>query len=205
MDLQNKIAVITGASGGIGSVLSQKLTAAGVKLIPSSIDLTDHPALDKFIDQIKVQTDHIDLLLNVAGIGVYKSLEGLTTEDWEKSFALNVEAPFLLTKKLLPLLQKSPDSLVLNIGSISGTTPIANRSAYSASKFALRGFSLCMAEEFKNRAPRFVLITLGSVLTNFAGVSRANKPHFTPVEVADKLIEIIKNPSPEPEYILTPV
>lgn len=212
MDLQNKIAVITGASGGIGSVLSKKLTEAGVRLIPSIVDLTDHDALDKFVLEVKSQTDHLDLLLNVAGIGVYKSLEDITAAEWEHSFALNVEATLLLSKELLPLLQKSPDSVILNIGSGAGVTPIGNRSLYCATKFALRGLTLSLAEEFSGRSPRFVLLTLGSVLTNFAGVpvdeklkrQKEGKAYFTPNEVADKIIEILKTPHPEPEYTFYP-
>ena len=137
----------------------------------------------------------------MAGIGVYKNLQDVSFKDWADSFSINVTAPFLLTKNLLPLLQKAKDSFVLNIGSGAGTMPMRGRSAYCATKFALRGWTLSLAEEFQGKDPRFCLITLGSTITNFSGmtIEEKKKEHakgkaYFPVEwVANKLVEIIKD------------
>lgn len=156
MDLQNKIAVITGASGGIGSVLVNKLQVLGVEIIPVSIDLTKPAEIDQFISDLKARHDRIDLLVHIAGVGVFKPLPAISKEEWDHSFSLNVTAPFLLTKELLPFLQKSPDSLILAIGSRDGVVGVAQRSLYCATKFALRGLFLSLAEEFKTRPPQIL-------------------------------------------------
>ena len=186
MNVKDKFVVIIGATGGIGSMLSEKLSREGAKLLLVGrnkskveklisqgnqfyeIDITDPTQIQSFVEKIKEK--HIDFLINAAGIGIYKPLEETTHKDWKESFATNVTAPFLFIKGLLPLLQKSADSLVLNIGSGAGVIPMKNRSVYSASKFALRGLTLSLAEEFVGHHPQICLITLGSTLTNFAGI-----------------------------------
>ena len=133
----------------------------------------------------------------------------------DASFAINVSAPFILTKELLPQLQKISNSLILNIGSGAGVIPMKNRSVYCTTKFALRGLSLSLSEEFKGKSPSFCLITLGSTLTSF-GVGNAltleekreqNKKgsaYFTTEWLANKLIEIIKDDKRTPEVVLYP-
>lgn len=233
MNLFGKTVVLTGAGGGIGSVLAEKLHLEGAKLFLTSTEArkldelrgklagTDRIFLTDFllpnqikelVDNIKRETDVVDILINAAGVGIYKSLEELSQKDWEDSFKINAEAPFLLIQKLLPLLQKSSESLVLNIGSGTGVIPQRNRSAYGASKFALRGLTLDLAEEFTRKSPRFCLITLGSTLTNFAGVpveekikrSKEGHAYFTPEWVANKLIEIMKSDNRKVEYTCYP-
>lgn len=161
---------------------------------------------------IKKDFDNLDVLVNVAGIGVYKNLPDVSFEDWSNSFSINVTAPFLLTKNLLLLLQKAKDSLLLNIGSGTGTIPMRGRSTYCATKFALRGWTLSLAEEFETKNPRFCLITLGSTITNFSGmtIEEKEKEHakgkaYFPVEwVANKLVEIIKDDNRQTEITLFP-
>ncbi len=80
-----------------------------------SVDLTDILAIDKFYNDLSMKYDKIDLLYNVAGTGIYKKIGDLTIEDWNLSVGLNLTAPFYLTKKLTPLLNKSGNPLVFNI------------------------------------------------------------------------------------------
>src|SRR3989344_3821098 len=232
MNLQGKTVAITGASGGIGKVLAKKLAAEGAKLIltfhdkdkealmkqnfPGQVlfqaDFTKDGQVEKLIQNITEVTDEVDVLINAAGIGVYEPLEKIRISDWDNSFAINVRAPFLLTQKLLPLLQKSSDSLVVNIGSGAGTMAMKGRAAYCATKFALRGMTLTLAEEFAGRRPQFCLITLGSTLTSFGGVpvekklewQKQGRAYFTVEWVADRLVEIVKNDKREVEYVLYP-
>jgi len=222
MNLNGKIIVITGANGGIGSALVKELIKEGAKLIlieknatdssAYACDLTDKAQLKSLTQRLLAENAVVDALINCAGVGIYKSITELSEGEWETSINLNLSAPFLLTKQLLPALRKSELSLVLNIGSGMGVMPTNDRSAYCASKFGLRGLTLSLAEEFKNSKPHFCLITLGSTLTGFAGrpveerlkLQKQGRAYFTSEWVAEKLVGIIKDESRTEEYTLYP-
>ncbi len=218
--------MITGASRGIGYALAKSFQNENAKLIlvardTNSInldsrhlkidcDLTNEGGLKRLIDAIG--DTQIDVLINNAGVGIYKSLQDLSKADVMSSLILNLVVPFELTKNLLTNLQKSDLSLVLNIGSGAGVMPFKNRSAYCASKFGLRGLTLSLAEEYDQKKPHFCLITLGSTITTFAGKSipdqetalKQGKAAFPVAWVAAKLVEIIKDPDREKEIVLYP-
>lgn len=234
MDLKNKIAIVTGSTGGIGRELAKELDKEGVKLVVISkseselenllrelkgkehtylvCDFSIQEEVEKLGEKISREYPSVDLLVNVAGIGIYKPLEEISLEDWNKSMDIGVTAPFILTKGIIESLKKAKESLILNIGSGAGVIPFAGRSAYSAMKFAMRGFTLSLAEEFKHSNPTFCLITLGSTLTSFGPMSfeekkremESGKAYFTPDWVAKKLVEIIKTDRREAEYTLYP-
>lgn len=222
MNLKDKTIVITGATGGIGSVLSQKLKDLGANVITVGrdqskeatyhSDLTDPISRQELVNQIIQDHSKIDILIHSAGIGIYKPLSEITQSDWDLSFSLNVEAPFFLTQELSPILEKSTDSLVLTIGSGAGTIPMRGRSLYCATKFALRGLMLSLTEESRGTHPTYCLITLGSTLTPFGPLSLDKKveeslngkAYFTPEWVANKLVEIMQNDTREDEITLFP-
>lgn len=225
MNLKDKVIVVTGASRGIGLELSKKLFAEGANLIlisrskPTEIlpnsyfiqaDLTTEEGFLKIEEYLK--STKVDILCNVAGVGIYKTLDEVTLEEMDYSYKLNVMAPFRLTKLLLKQLQSSEIGLVLNIGSGAGTMPFKNRSAYCTTKYALRGLSLSLSVEFGESKPYFCHITLGSTKTTFGGksieeqekkISEGNA--IFPVEyVAGELVSIIKSGKWDPEIVLYP-
>jgi short-subunit dehydrogenase len=224
IDLKNKTILLTGASGGIGSKLAEELSKEQTKLILVArhfetretnhiyieADLTTPDGVAKL--KTELINHKVDVLINMAGVGTYKSLNDLTLEDFYYSQQLNLMVPFLLIKAVLQDLENSNIGLVLNIGSGAGTIPFKNRSAYCASKFGLRGMSLSLSEEYKDKKPTFCLITLGSTKTKFAGKSIEEQEKkiangeavFPPEWVAKKLVEIIKNPEREDEIVLYP-
>ncbi len=235
MNLQNKVVVVTGATGGVGRELVKKLDLFGAELILISkteselqnlvkslkgrkhkfyvCDFADQQKTIKVAQKINKDIEKIDILINGAGIGIYKPIDELTVDEWNKSLEIMVSAPFIFIKYLLENLMKSSDSLVLNIGSGAGVIPMAGRSAYCASKFALRGFTLSLSEEYKRIGnPKFCLITLGSTLTSFGPMNfgdkkeemEKGKAYFTPNWVTQKLTEIIKDDKREIEYTLYP-
>jgi short-subunit dehydrogenase len=233
MNLKGKTVLLTGGSRGIGNALAIKLAKENAKLLLIArtepelrkfvsdygskhkyfvCDLENSKNVDKLISQIKSEVKDLDILINIAGVGIYRNFDQTTTQDWNKSFALNITAPFLITHGLLPFLSGSQESLVLNIGSGAGTIPMRVRSSYCATKFALRGWTLSLAEEYENKYPRFYLITLGSTITNFGGMTIEEKKRehakgkaYFPVEwVANKLVEILKDDKRQTETILFP-
>lgn len=226
MKLKDKTFLITGVSKGIGLAVAKALDKQGAKLIlvsrnagdikltskhiKISTDLTDEKDIKLLIN--KIGDRQIDGLLNIAGVGIYKSLEELTERDINDSLNLNLVAPLLLIKALENNLSQSSLSLVLTIGSGAGVIPFKKRSIYCASKFGLRGMILSLAEEFENRKPNFCLITLGSTITTFGGKSieaqenalKQGKASFPVKWLADKLVEIIQDEHRETEIILYP-
>lgn len=236
MNLQNKIVCLTGATGGIGSALATALHAAGAHLIllgrdadklalqgqalrqqadgqvtTYTCDLTDPTDRARIIKKLLTDLPHLDILINNAGIGYYDNLPEIESQEWYASYELNVHTPLFLTQGLLPLLQKSPESRVVNIGSLAGYLPKAGRATYNSTKFALRGLTLCLAEEYQGRNPQFTHIALDSVMTPFgpwtlaqkAAKAENGKVYLTPEWTAQTLVNILETPDIETEYCLS--
>lgn len=221
MQLPGKNVVITGATGGIGSLLAKKMAEGGTNLYLLgrdlvklkdlqmecggkiiACDLTVRASRQYAINLLKTSLGRPDLLLNCAGIGIYKSLAKLTEKDWYSSYELNVHAPFFLLQNLDP-------KLTVSLGSCSAFHHAASRSLYNSTKAALRSLSLSLAKE---KPGELVHITLDSTLTSFGSLSLADKKEYEksgkkyldPSWVADKIIEIIALDRHEPEYTLSP-
>ena len=209
-----KNAVVIGGNGGVGSELVNALKNKGynvVSITRTECDLTNYKQIKKSISKIKKDFKNIGLLVNAAGIATYKNLTEVSDEDLQNSFMVNTITPAIFIRELAPLMN-GKDSLVLNIGSGAGVIPMKGRSAYCATKYALRGLTLSLAEEYEGRSPKFCLITLGSTLTNFGPMTIEEKKKefekgkaYFPVEfVVEKLIGIIMNDKRENEITLFP-
>ena len=220
---KNKIAVVTGANGGIGKLLIKQLKKDGIRCvcidkegIPSDnfflCDLSKQREVKNLINTISSKFEAIDLLFNIAGVGIYKSIENLTIKEWNNSLAINLSAPYMLMKGMSPLLKKSDDAVVINFGSGMGVEATAGRSAYCSSKFGLRGLSLTLSKELRSENIDVVLLTLGSIMTNFGTggielrkkLAKDGKKYLTSDEVVKKVIEIINSPTPKSEYVIYP-
>ncbi|KKR40691.1 MAG: short-chain dehydrogenase/reductase SDR [Microgenomates group bacterium GW2011_GWC1_41_20] len=234
MKLLNKNIIITGSTGGIGRELVKNLDDEGANLIlisrsdselqnlkeelksnciTFSGNFSDQKEIEVLSKKISKEFKTIDVLINAAGVGVYKSIEEETLEEWNNSMNINVTSQFILIKNLSKNLRKSKDSLVISIGSGAGVIPMAGRSIYCTTKFAVRGLTLSLAEEYRRTSVDFCLITLGSTLTSFGPMSfeekrsemeKGKKAYFTPDWVAKKLISIIKDNDRRVEYTLFP-
>lgn len=150
-----KIAVVTGGRSGIGRAIALRLRSEEARVFTVqrgddpefesvSADLSDPREPARVIDEVVAQAGGLDILVNNAGIMQEASVEDMDLADWQRSLAVNLTAPFLLTKHALPHLKKSRGAIV-NVGSIEGIGCNGNHAAYSASKAGLHGLTRAVA------------------------------------------------------------
>ena len=233
MNLKGKTVCVIGATGGIGREVSAAFAKRGVSLIlvarkmdslnvleneikstgkisKYTCDVTDPRSIESLARKIAKDHKSIDVLLHLAGIGVYKNFPEISYEEWKASMDINVTSAFYIFQKLLPLLKKSEKAYVIASGSGMGKVALSGRSAYCTSKFALRGLMQSLSKEYKKTSIHFVHLTLGSVLTPFGPLSlthkkrkhREGKGYLEPVWLANHIATKVENDTLEDE---TPV
>lgn len=194
--LKGKIALITGASGGIGSCIARRFaqdgislallgrskeklaaTAASVReygvetlLLPG--DLLDDAYLEDCFAAVKERFAGLDILVNNAGIALSRSFEETTMAEFDRIMALNARVPYLACHLALPLLRCSECASILNIASVVAHKGYPLQSAYAASKHALAGFTKSLASEVHREDIRVHLISPGGVFTDMVRIAR---------------------------------
>jgi NAD(P)-dependent dehydrogenase (short-subunit alcohol dehydrogenase family) len=194
--------IITGASRGIGFELTKLFLNANYQVIALtrhtetlealsneklqiiSTDLSSKMSIDKAVFAIKEKYQNIDFVINNAGTLINKPFEDILYTDLEKTYQVNVFAPFYLSQQLLSVLGKKTKAHIVNISSIGGfqgSVKFAGLSSYSSSKAALVGLTECMAEEFKEKNITVNCLALGAVQTEmlaeaFPGYEAPIKP-----------------------------
>jgi NAD(P)-dependent dehydrogenase (short-subunit alcohol dehydrogenase family) len=184
--LEGRIAVVTGGGTGMGRELVRQLAASGahvatcdvdrdtldetralaqedgregVRLVSYVADVADEAALGAFRDAVveQLETDHINLLFNNAGIGGGGSFINDSRAEWERTFDIDWGGVYLGTRTFLPLLLAADEGHVVNTSSVNGfwasLGPSSPHTAYSAAKFAVKGFTEALITDFANNAP----------------------------------------------------
>lgn len=183
------VALVTGASRGIGKAIALELASLGYDLalvarnesalaeviasLPESCgkavaipaDLSQDESYPSVIAEAVSELVGLDVLVNCAGLSQAGSFTEVTPQEWDRIFAVNAKAPFFLCKEALPYLKKSPKATVINISSVVGFKGYINQSAYSSSKHALAGFTKVFAKEVQPFGIRVHLISPGGVAT----------------------------------------
>lgn len=210
--LRDKVAVITGAGGGIGRAVTVKLARAGVKTVllggnnreklaktekaaseyaecltlPG--DLTDMGFLDEAVKQAAEHFGGIDILINNAGMALNAPFEETGEAQFDKIMAVNVKAPYFLTQKVLPYLKRSECASIINLSSVVGHAGYPMQSAYVASKHAVLGFTKSLANEYYKQGIRVHAISPGGVYTDMVKIARPDltpEGMIVPEEIAD--------------------
>jgi len=187
--IKGKNILLVGATGGIGSKTAKLLATSGANLflagrnqeklaeVAASVQVpaTQYFALD-IADAAQVQQlkekyfntfSSIDILVNAAGIGIIKSMDTLTEDEFMKTIHANLYAPFLLVKAFLPAMKEVKKGLIINIPGVLGKVPMAGAAAYSASKYGLVGMMQSVREELKRTDIRITNLFLGGVDSAF--------------------------------------
>lgn len=208
--------VVTGAAKGLGEALTAELRARGHAVgrldiaLPEGpladedggwaqhFDVADAAAWEALAAELTAKGWRPDILINNAGIGVYGAIADVKVEDWQKQLDVSLTGPWLSLKYLVPLM--SGEGLILNIGSRRGLLAVAERSAYCAAKFGLRGLSLAAAAELPQKVG---VVELDSMLTNFTGAladkqqrAVAGESFLDPVQVAQIIADTLEGKRP---------
>ena len=168
-DLSGSRIVLTGATGGVGRAVARRLAASGAKLaligrrlevlaeLASELDadsIAGELVDGQFIEGVPLELERLwgappDVLVNNAGEFGIAQVTDTDPEDFERTLAVNLRAPFELTRAVLPGMLHRGTGQVVNIGSIAGRVGFPGNAAYSASKFGLRGLHKVLVEELR--------------------------------------------------------
>lgn len=222
MELSGKLAVITGASRGIGRALATELAKCGCGLLLTALeedeltvlanelrskfsvpveatacDLSDFGSRKNLIDWIKSK-EHVDILINNAGLGYFGRFED---SDWtriEKTIALNISALIHLTYELIPILKKRPIAKIVNVSSGMARLPYPGLAVYGATKGFISSFSESLSSELSGTSIRVLCFHPGFAMSSFigsAGMDMSKVPKILihiPEEIATEILEAIK-------------
>ena len=214
MNLTGKVAIITGASKGIGLATAEALLAKGAvvagwsRSAPANFqhenfhfvecDVQDEASVQQaFAATAQRLGNAVHVLVNNAGIGEFGPVDGFSSEAWRAMFATNVDGAFYCTKAVLPPMKKQREGHIINVASLAGTAGSANLAGYCATKFALRGFSDALFKEVRQDGVRVTCVMPGSVETSFGGTDPSGPPNphkMQPEDIAAAIIHALEAP-----------
>jgi len=210
VDLQNRTAVVTGASSGIGLCTTEALLEKGAMVYGLSrsetpiehekfrwipADLSRPRDIMEAFGSIREHEERIDVLVNNAGIGLFGDVETLSAEAWGAVIGVNLTAAFLCTREVVPLMKRQRSGTIVNVSSIAGKRGFRGGTAYCASKFGLNGFSEALMEELREYGIRVISLNPGSTDTAFfdrAGLASGKR--MDPVQIARVIIQAVALP-----------
>lgn len=186
MNLENKIAVVTGGAKGIGLAISEKLAEVGAtvyalgrsanieldtkyNIIYKQCDVSDLESVANTLTEIHKESGTIDILVNNAGITKDNLILRMSESDFDDVMNINLKGVFNTCKTVSKFMLSQKQGRIINIGSIVGTTGNAGQSNYAASKAGLIGFTKSLAKELAGRNILVNLIAPGYVLTEMTG------------------------------------
>jgi meso-butanediol dehydrogenase / (S,S)-butanediol dehydrogenase / diacetyl reductase len=184
--LGGKTALVTGAGRGIGRGIAQELAAAGAYVVAADIDLAtarqtserlgdsgeaaqvdvcDPASVERLLSSVTGSGRRIDILANVAGVLTISPVIDLPVQDWDRVMAVNARGVFLVSRAALPSMIGSGGGAIVNISSAAGKDGVAGAAHYSASKFAVIGFTQSLAKEVAEFGIRVNAVCPGVVRT----------------------------------------
>ncbi|BAY79314.1 short-chain dehydrogenase/reductase SDR (plasmid) [Nostoc linckia NIES-25] len=187
--LTDKVAIVTGASSGIGEAtalalaaegatvaiaarrgdrlqtLEARITSTGGKVLSITTDVSDEAQVEALVSKTHSKFGRVDILINNAGVMLLGSIDGADTEDWRRTFNINVLGLMYATHKVLPLMKAQGTGHIVNISSVAGRIANAGSGVYNASKWAVGAFSEALRKEVYQNNIRVTIIEPGLVAT----------------------------------------
>ena len=223
MIFKDKTVIITGASEGVGAATARMFAEAGanlmlvarnrknleavaeelrdkarVKIFP--MDVSDADSCVDLLKKAAYEFGGIHVLVNNAGFHARGDVEANSAEDLGRTIDVNLRAPIVLTRLVLPYIRESGGGAIINVASLAGRTPVPGSAAYSASKFGLRAFTFALAEEIRNAGIKLAVVSPGPISTQFilADIDKTSdltfsQPMSSAEEVAQAILDLCGN------------
>lgn len=208
--LTGQVAVVTGASRGIGAAIARKLSSLGATTILTArnrdhlngvageivaaggnaefdpCDLTSPEQIEAFAQRVLKRHRHCEILVNNAGVGWFEGpLHATPLEAWDNIFAINLRAPYLLLRAFAPAMVAAKRGHIINISSLAGRNPVPNGAAYAGSKSGLNGMMVSAAEELRQYQVRVSLVSPGTVRSEFGTGQSSHKSALGAIQTGD--------------------
>jgi 3-oxoacyl-[acyl-carrier protein] reductase len=218
MDLNGKVAIVTGGTKGIGRGIAEALVHEGVNVFISArsrheidetvgellslkkgratgivADVCNYSQIKAMFELAVSQLGGLDILVNNAGIGVFEKLEEMSPEDFRSVLETNLFGVFYCCHEGIPLMKQRGGGYIINISSLAGVNAHPRMAAYNASKFGLNGFSEALMQEVRHDGIKVSYIMPGSVNTEFGGdAPDASKSwQLQPSDIARVVIDLL--------------
>jgi NAD(P)-dependent dehydrogenase (short-subunit alcohol dehydrogenase family) len=221
VELQDKTAVVTGGTKGIGRAIAEALVRAGVNVYISArraneinlavselmkigggrafgavCDVRSFEHVKSLFARVMSEFGGIDILVNNAGIGIFTTVEDTTPEDFQAVLETNLFGVFYCCHEAIPLMRQRGGGYIINISSLAGANPHPQMAAYNASKFGLNGFSEAMMQEVRHDGIKVSYIMPGSVNTEFGGdePSESKSWQLQPNDISEVVLDLLRHP-----------
>lgn len=218
MNLNGKIAIVTGGSKGIGRAIAEALVREGVDVCISArkrseidetvealtslkkaraigivCDVCDHSQVKALIERTVSEFGGLDVLVNNAGIGIFSTVEEMSPEDFRSVLETNVFGVYYCCHEAIPFMKQRGGGYIVNMSSLAGANAHPQMAAYNASKFALNGFSEALMQEVRHDGIKVSYIMPGSVNTEFGGddPSPEKSWQLQPKDVARVVLDLL--------------
>jgi 3-oxoacyl-[acyl-carrier protein] reductase len=214
-NLDGRVALITGASRGIGAATARMLDAAGVKLglvsrsgddlgiagaVGVAADVRDPAAIGAAVETVVDRHGGLDILFVNAGVGAYGPILDLPAEHLDEMIEVNVKGAIYTVRAALPHLMRSSAADIVTLASEAGRRGLPNEAVYCASKFAQVGLTRALDHELREKGIRCTNVCPGGVATDFA-MGRGRTPDMPalagmmrPTDVAEAVLFVLTRP-----------
>ncbi|HEX8151136.1 MAG TPA: SDR family oxidoreductase [Pyrinomonadaceae bacterium] len=221
MDYKGKTAIVTGGTKGIGRAIAEALAAEGMNVCVGARNLDEvkqtvrelegsgggagatGAACDvRVYEEVEALVAHaveefggVDVLVNNAGVGLFKRVEETTPEEFRAVLETNLFGVFYGCRAAVPEMRRRGGGYIINISSLAGANPHPSMAAYNASKFALNGFSEALMQEVRHERIKVSYVMPGSVNTEFGGgtVSDENAWQLQPEDIARVVVDLLRH------------
>lgn len=220
MSLQQKVAIVTGGSRGIGFAIARALRQEGAsvaitgtdpdRLAAAARELGDgggsvlgvradvrlHADVEALFSTVTASFGGVDILINNAGVGAFRPVAEMTVEEWQRTIDTNLTGVFYCCHAALPIMTRRGGGWIINISSLASKNAFVNGAAYCASKSALNAFSEALMQEVRHDGVRVAYVLPGSVNTGFGGMPNTKSDWaLMPEDVAQVVVDLIAHPS----------